>query len=59
MPESSVTQPSVKPNVGADCWIQKLRHKTPLRFATARFENPGGLVEISQLGNSTFCKPQL
>jgi len=63
LPESIVTQPSVKPYVGADCWRQKLRLKTSLRFATARFQNTGNLDEISQLGNSgchsTFCKSQL
>ena len=52
LPESIVTQPSGKPRTVADWLRQKLRLKTSLGFATARFENTSDLGEISQLSDS-------
>jgi len=44
--ESIVTQPSVKPHAGADCWRHKRRFKTSLRFAIAPAATLGDHDEI-------------
>jgi len=60
LPESIVTQPSVKAHAGAGYWRHKRRLKTSQRFVIAPFANFGDLDEILQLGISdlhpTFCK---
>jgi len=63
LPESIVTQPSVKPHAGAGCWRHKRRLITLLRFVIAPFANLDDLDETLQLGisdlHSTFDKSLL